>query len=73
VQSLPLGNIKSVNVKDLIPPGTLKERDFLFLMRPVLLPLVAASKNRYQEYKDWLRTVEIQARRKLNAAKSTRE
>jgi glycosyltransferase involved in cell wall biosynthesis len=73
VQSLPLGNIKSINVKDLIPTGALKERDFLFMLRPVLLPLVAASKNRYQEYKDWLRTVEIQARIKMNRAKFMKE
>ncbi|HXM50882.1 MAG TPA: glycosyltransferase family 2 protein [Pyrinomonadaceae bacterium] len=65
VRSLPLGNFKSVNVKDLIPKGTLSEEDFLFLMKPILLPLVAASKNRYHEYKDWLRTVEIDARKEI--------
>ena len=68
VRSLPLGNFKSINIKDLIPQGMIKEEDFLFRMKPILLPLVAASRNRYHEYKDWLRTVEIDARKEFRKA-----
>lgn len=64
-RSLPLSSHRSVNIRDLMPSGFADEAGFLARMRPLLSPLLTASKSRYQAYKDWLRTMEIQARKKL--------
>lgn len=65
-RSMPLGSIKSINLKNTLPHGVMDEKSFMALLRPLTLPLLAASKNRYNGYKDWLRSIEIHARRKLN-------
>ena len=61
-RSLPLGNIKSTSLKDIVPASLGNQQEFILRMRPILMPLVAATRNRYNAYKDYLRTVEIQAR-----------
>jgi glycosyltransferase involved in cell wall biosynthesis len=65
-RSLPLGTIKSVDFRDLMPPGTKDARAFLGNLAPVIRPLRNASKNHYNHYKDWLRTMEIRERINLN-------
>ncbi|MCI0485804.1 MAG: glycosyltransferase [Blastocatellia bacterium] len=61
-RSLPLGNIKSTSLKEIVPASLGNQQEFILRMRPILMPLIAATRNRYNAYKDYLRTVEIQAR-----------
>lgn len=66
-RSMPLGSVKSVNLKDLLPPGLGERPDILARLQPLLRTLMMTSKNRYDSYKDWLRSVEIEARQQLNS------
>jgi glycosyltransferase involved in cell wall biosynthesis len=65
-RSMPFGNIRSVDLKNLFPAATVSDPRFMARLEPISRPLAIASKNRYIEYKDWLRSVEIEARRRQN-------
>jgi glycosyltransferase involved in cell wall biosynthesis len=60
-RSLPLGSVKSISLKDIFPYGV-DPQEFLRRMRPITAAIAMASGNRNNTYKDYLRTVEIQAR-----------
>ena len=60
-RSLPMGSLKSIQIRDLVPAGV-DQQEFLSQMQPIMVPLVIASINYYAAFKDYLRTVEIQAR-----------
>lgn len=64
-RTLPFGAVKSISVKDMTPPSC-SQQEFLSRIRSITGPLVAASAYRYDSYKDYLRTVEIQARKTRN-------
>ena len=66
--SMPFGNIRSTDLKDLFPAATTNDPGFMARLQPISIPLAIASKNRYIEYKDWLRSVEIEARRRRNSS-----
>jgi glycosyltransferase involved in cell wall biosynthesis len=65
--TMPLGSLQSVDIKKLLPPGVVNYAQFLERLQPIVEPLVNASRSRYTAYKDWLRTLEIQARKDRNA------
>ena len=65
-RSMPFGNIRSVDLKDLFPAAAVSDPRFMARLQPISIPLAIASKNRYIQYKDWLRSVEIEARRRRN-------
>lgn len=60
--TMPLGSLQSIDIKKLLPPG-INHAQFLERFQPIVEPLVNASKSRYTAYKDWLRTLEIAARK----------
>lgn len=64
-RSLPLANSKFININDLIPPGGDK-RSLKPEMWLVAAVAVRATTNRYNYYKDWLRTMEILIRQQRN-------
>ncbi|MFP5265681.1 MAG: glycosyltransferase family 2 protein [Blastocatellia bacterium] len=64
-RTLPLGSIKSINAEDILPAG-INRQELLNRMRPIIAPLSITSGNRNNAYKDYLRTVEIHARRNRN-------
>jgi glycosyltransferase involved in cell wall biosynthesis len=64
-RSLPLGSAKSINFKDIIPAG-IDQQAFLHSMRPIIMLMKFTTANRNNAYKDYLRTVEIQARSNRN-------
>jgi len=64
-RSLPLGTIKSANIEDILPAG-IDQQEFLRRMRSIVMLMTITTANRNNAYKDYLRTVEIQARRKQN-------
>jgi glycosyltransferase involved in cell wall biosynthesis len=65
-RSLPLGSIRSVDVQKMLPPGINDVDQFFALIRPLLVPMMSASNNGYNAYKDWLRTMELKARMNLH-------
>lgn len=64
--TMPLGSLQSVDIKKLLPPGVVNYAQFLERLQPIVEPLVNASRSRYTAYKDWLRTLEIEARKTQN-------
>lgn len=60
-RSLPLGSIKSVNIREILPAGA-DSPDFMQRLWPIIMPMTNTTLNRNNGYKDYLRTVEIQAR-----------
>jgi glycosyltransferase involved in cell wall biosynthesis len=70
--TLPLGSVKALDLNDVVPPG-MDQPSFWTRIRPIVEPLVMASVNRNNAYKDYLRTVEIQARKRKGLAASARD
>jgi hypothetical protein len=65
--TMPLGSLQSVDIKRVLPPGVVSYTQFLEQLQPIVEPLVKASRSRYTAYKDWLRTLELEARRPQQA------
>ena len=72
IRSMPLGSIKSTSLKELLPPGLGERADVQARMQPLVAVLKNASKNRYDHYKDWLRSSEIRARQVMNGRAAER-
>lgn len=72
-RTLPLVTGKAVEFKKIISALSRTRPDFLEQMWPMVLTLVSGARNRFEYYKDWLRTAEIIARQKLVAAESRAE
>jgi glycosyltransferase involved in cell wall biosynthesis len=69
-QRLPLSRVNPIDV-DAIAPAGVDQKEFWRRIQPILSPLVMATVNRNQNYKDHLRTVEVQARRKRMSRKES--
>lgn len=63
-RSLPLGNVRGINIRDIIPVG-MDGQEFSSQLKPIIRPLMMATSNHVNVYKDYLRTIEIQARQFL--------
>jgi glycosyltransferase involved in cell wall biosynthesis len=66
IRSMPLGSVKSTSLKELLPPGLGERADVQARLQPLVAVLKNASRNRYDYYKDWLRSSEIRARQSIN-------
>src|SRR5437588_321449 len=64
-RSLSYGSLKGVSMKELMPDAVNK-RELWSRLEPIVGPLTIASRNHGNTYKDYLRTIEIQARREIN-------
>lgn len=62
-RTLPLGRTRSIRIKDLLPPAV-DAGELQRLLRPLTVSVVIASANRNDAYKDYIRTLEIHARRR---------
>jgi hypothetical protein len=63
-RSLPFGNVRGINIHDVIPVD-MNRQEFLSQMKPIIRPLMMATGNHVNAYKDYLRTIEIHARQCL--------
>jgi glycosyltransferase involved in cell wall biosynthesis len=61
-RTLPLSSTNRLRLNDLLFEGTTDQTALLDRVSPALSKLLLNTRNRYEAYKDWLRTVELQAR-----------
>jgi hypothetical protein len=61
-RTLPLSSTSRLRLNDLMSTDAADQPAFLDRISPALTNLLLTTRNRYEAYKDWLRTVELQAR-----------